>query len=66
MALMLSSLCDAPRSAGAGDDSARKAAEEVAGYDNGFAKIESELNLVKWMAGFDLALTAAVLAKPLI
>ncbi|WP_374942127.1 hypothetical protein [Sphingomonas sp.] len=35
-------------------------------YDNRFVKVKSELNLVKWVAGFNLALTAAVLAKLLI
>jgi hypothetical protein len=66
MALMMSSLYDALRNAGAGDDSARKAAEEVASYDNRFAKLEGELGVVKWMIGFNLALTAAVLAKLLV
>ena len=66
MALMMSSLYDALRAAGAGDESARKAAEEVAGYDNRFAKLEADVAIVKWMAGFNLALTAAVLAKLLI
>ena len=63
MALMMSSLYDALRSAGAADDTARKAAEEVAGYDNRFAKVESDLNLLKWMVGFNIATTAAVLLK---
>ncbi|WP_375427488.1 hypothetical protein [uncultured Sphingomonas sp.] len=63
MAMMMSSLYDALRTAGAGDESARKAAEEVAGFENRFAKVEGELAVLKWMVGFDLALTAAVLAK---
>ena len=63
MALMMAALYDALPSAAAGDESARKAAEEVAAYDNRFAKPESETALVKWMIGFNLALTAAVLAK---
>ena len=63
MAMMMSSLYDALRNAGAADESARKAAEEVAGYENRSAKIESELSLLKWMVGFNLAITAAVLAK---
>lgn len=63
MAMMMSSLYDALLSAGAGDDAARKAAEEVAAYDSRFAKLEGEVNLVKWMIGFNLAMTAAVLAK---
>ena len=66
MAMMMSSLYDARRAAGAGDEAARKAAEEVAGYDNRFAKVESDLNLLKWMIGFNLAMTGAVLAKMLV
>lgn len=63
MALMMSSLYDALRAAGAGDESARKAAEEVAAYDSRFAKAESDLNLLKWMVGFNIALSVAVLLK---
>lgn len=66
MALMMSSLYDALRSAGAGDDSARKAAEGVASYENHLALIRTELTLIKWMVGFNLALTAAVVGKLLI
>ena len=66
MALMMSNLYDALRSAGAADESARKAAEEVAAYDNRFAKAENDLNLLKWMVGFNLAVTVAVLGKLLI
>ena len=63
MALMMSSLYDALRAAGAGDESARRAAEEVASYDNRFAKMGSDLSLSRWMIGFGSAMTAAVLAK---
>ena len=66
MAMMMSALYDALRSAGAVDETARKAAEEVAGFENRFAKVEGELILIKWMIGFNLALTAAVLAKLLV
>lgn len=66
MALMMGSLYEALRTAGSGDESARKAAEEVASYENRIAKIDTDLNLIKWMVGFNLALTAAVLAKLLI
>ena len=34
--------------------------EEIAGYENRLAGIESELKLVKWMIGFNLALSVAV------
>ncbi len=63
MALMMSSLYHALLAAGAGDESARDAAEEVAPYDSRFGKIEGELMLLKWMLGFNLAISIAVLAK---
>ena len=63
MAMMMSAFYDALRKAGADDDSARRAAEEGASDENRFAKIEGELLLMKWMIGFNLALTAAVRAK---
>ena len=63
MALMMASLYEALRDAGSSDDQARKAAEEVAGYENRFSKMETDLALLKWMIGFNLALTTAVLFK---
>jgi hypothetical protein len=54
-------LYDALKSAGAPDDQARKAAEVVAGYENRFARIETDLTLLKWMVGFNLAITIGVL-----
>jgi hypothetical protein len=59
MATMISELYDALKSAGAPDDQAGKAAEVVAGYDNRFARIESDLTLLKWMVGFVLAICVA-------
>ena len=43
MAVMLGNLYDALRSAGAEDDKARKAAEEIAAYEPRFAKLESDV-----------------------
>ncbi len=43
------------------DDQARTAAEVVAGYENRFARIETDLTFLKWMVGFNLALSAGVL-----
>ena len=60
MTIMLSKTYDALKAAGAPDDKAREAAEEIAGYENRLAGIESELKLVKWMIGFNLALSVAV------
>jgi len=52
-------LYDALKSAGAPEDQARKAAEVMAGYENRFARIESDLTLLKWMVGFNLAVCVA-------
>lgn len=61
MALMVGSLYDALRSVGVDDEKARKAAEEVAGYDNRVGKVEADLTLLKWMVGTNVALTVAIL-----
>jgi hypothetical protein len=63
MALMMGSLYDALRSSGVEDEKARKAAEEVAGYENRLASMESRLGLLTWMVGFNIALTVGVLWK---
>ena len=60
MATMISDLYDALKSAGAPDDQARKAAEVVAGYENRFSRIESDLTVLKWMVGFDLAISIGI------
>ena len=60
MTIMLSKTYDALKAAGAPDEKAREAAEEIAGYENRLAGIEAELKLVKWMIGFNLALSVAV------
>jgi len=57
---MISELYDALKSAGAPDDQARKAAEVVAGYENRFSRIESDLTLLKWMVGFNLAICIGI------
>jgi hypothetical protein len=45
------------------DDNAIAASEEVAGFESRLAGVESGLNLLKWMAGFNLAMTAAIVVK---
>jgi Ser/Thr protein kinase RdoA (MazF antagonist) len=61
MATMIAELYDALKAAGAPEDQARKAAEVVAGYENRFARTEADLTLLKWMVGFNLAITIGVL-----
>ncbi len=48
------------KSAGADDDKARKAAEELAAYEPRFSKLESDVALLKWMVGFNIGLTLLV------
>lgn len=61
MSTLIAELYDALKEAGASESSARKAAETVAAYDNKFAKIEIDLAVLKWMAGFNVAMTLAIL-----
>ena len=51
MALMLAKLYTALREAGADDDKAREAAEEVASFENRLANVEASLMVLKWMVG---------------
>lgn len=63
MALMIRELYDALLSAGVSDEKAAKAAEAVAQYEGRFNKIETDLAVLKWMIGFNLAATVAILFK---
>lgn len=51
MPLMLSKTYEALLAAGAPEDKARAAAEEIAVYEMRFAKIDQDLAVVKWMVG---------------
>ena len=62
MALMLSKIYDAFKAAGAPDDKVREAAEEIAGFEGRLFNIESDAKLLKWIAGFNVALSVAILA----
>ncbi len=62
MALMLSKIYDAFKAAGAPDDKAREAAEEIAGFEDRLSNIEPDVKLLKWIAGFNVALSMAILA----
>jgi hypothetical protein len=61
MTTMITELYDALKNAGADEEKARKAAETVAAYENRFAKIEIDLGVLKWMVGFNLAGTIALI-----
>ena len=38
----------------------REAAEEVASFENRLANVEASLTILKWMVGFNLVLTVAI------
>jgi hypothetical protein len=60
---MLSKTYDALIAADAPDDKARAAAEELAGYESRFVKIETDLAVLKWMVGVNLAASLSIVIK---
>ena len=69
MALMLGQLYDALRAGNVPHDKARAAAEEVANYEGELTKlrlevgeVKSDVRLLKWMAGFLIAVVLGVFA----
>ena len=66
MAVMLGNLYRALVTAGAPDEDAQRAAEEVAGFESRLTGIESKVSLLQGMVGFNLALTAAIAIKLLV
>jgi hypothetical protein len=70
MALQLGALREALIEGGTSPEKAAAAAEEVASYENRLASVETKLvalggkvELLTWMVGFNLAMTATVLWK---
>jgi hypothetical protein len=63
MAVMLAKTYDALVAAGAPEEKAREAAEELAAYENRFAKIETDLAVIKWMLGVNLAASLSIVIK---
>lgn len=63
MAVVLSKTYDALKAAGAPDAIAREASEEIAGFESRVSGIESDMKLLKWITGTNVALTAAVLFR---
>ena len=63
MPVMMEKLYDALRAGSVPEEKARAAAVEAANFDNRIAKVEADLNLLKWMVGFNLAMTIAILAR---
>jgi hypothetical protein len=56
MALLLDSLYDALKAAGAPEEQARAAARDVSGYDNRLNRVERDLSILKWMVGVVIAM----------
>jgi hypothetical protein len=63
MSTMIFEVYDALKEAGATEDKAKKAAEALAAYENRFNKVKSDLNLLKWMVGFNLFMSVGILLK---
>ncbi len=63
MAVMLSKTYEALVAAGAPEEKARAAAEELAAYESRFAKIETDLAVLKWMVGVNLAASLSLVIK---
>lgn len=61
MTTMIAEVYDALLSAGANDEKARAAATAIAEYNRDISEVKSNLALLKWMVGFNLAFTLAVL-----
>ena len=63
MAMMMSEVYDAFLSAGAPEEKARRAAEAIASYENRFARVDTDLAVLKWMTGTTLAGVVALVIK---
>jgi hypothetical protein len=66
MTAMIREVYEALKEAGASEEKAAKAAEAIASHENHFNKMETDLTLLKWMVGFNLAVSVAVLFKLLV
>ncbi len=60
MSRMEAEVFDAFRSAGIPDDKAMAAAQALKWRDMRVSAVETDVSLLKWMVGFNLALTMAV------
>jgi len=63
MALMLAKTYEAFIAAGAPEEKAREAAEELAAYESRFAKMETDPTVLKWMVGVVIAGVASLVIK---
>jgi len=65
MSIMIAEVYEAFLDSGASEAKAKAAAEAeaLAGYEGRFSKLESGQMLLRWMVGFNLAFTMAILWK---
>lgn len=63
MTVMLAKTYEAFIAAGAPEDKAVAAAEELAAYESRFARIEGDMRLLKWMVGVNLAASLSLVLK---
>ena len=63
MAVMLAKTYEAFIAAGTPEEKAVAAAEELAAYESRFAKIETDLAVIKWMLGVLIAGVASLMIK---
>ena len=63
MTTMIREVYEALKEACASEEKAAKAAEAIASYESRFNKVETDLALIKWMVGFNLAISVAILFK---
>ena len=61
--MIIEEIYDALIEAGASEGKARAAARAMTNYETRISKIESDMNLLKWMVGFNLAMTVAILFR---
>lgn len=60
---MIAEMYDALRDAGASEEKSRAAATAVADYDSRLVRLEGDVNLVKWMVGFNVAMSVAIMMR---
>ena len=63
MSTMITEVYEAFIESGASEEKSKAAAQALADYENRFAKLEAGQLLLKWMIGFNLAFTMAILWK---
>jgi hypothetical protein len=61
--MLIEEIYDALIEAGASEVKARAAARAMTNYETRIVKIESDLNLLKWICGFNTAICTAILFR---